>query len=293
MATISPVQRIPMEGGGQIALRRLSQGSERAWPVVVTHGTISSIEAVRQLGEHLADSGFDCWLLEWGGHGDSVASSREQNFEYPAHHDVPTAIEEVLDATQRRKLFWVSHSGGGHLVLMHLARRPELQGQVAGIVTMGAQATDAAMRPLDRLKTRLLWALTMLLAKTPKLVLPRGSDEEPTRLLAQWATWNLAGRWTGTDGFDYERGLSRVHVPVLMVAGGRDTIAPASGCRRLFDAIGSRDKTWLLCAVSEGFSKDFSHGQLVRGRAARDEVFPHIGDWLRARDRGREAVCAQ
>ena len=61
-------------------------------------------------------------------------------------------------------------------------------------------------------------------------------------------------------------------------------IAPASGCRKFFDALGSTDKTWLLCAETVGFSKDFSHGELVIGREARAELFPRVGEWLGLRN---------
>jgi len=46
-------------------------------------------------------------------------------------------------------------------------------------------------------------------------------------------------------------------------------IAPASGCRKFFDALGSTDKTWLLCAETVGFSKGFQpRGAGDRARGA-------------------------
>jgi poly(3-hydroxyalkanoate) synthetase len=91
-------------------------------------------------------------------------------------------------------------------------------------------------------------------------------------------------RWLGSDGFDYMAALAHLTIPALMIAGGNDSIAPASGCRKFFNALGSTDKTWLLCAEMSGFSKDFSHGELVIGREARAELFPRVGEWLRVRN---------
>ncbi len=277
---------IEMESGGKIALYRLKPPNPVGFPLIVTHGTISNAKVVRGLGRFLARLGFDCWLLEWGGHGQSEAASSWQNFEYPAFHDVPAAITAVLTYTQQAKLFWVSHSGGGHLPLMYLARDPAREAKIAGLVTMGAQATDAALPLGQKVKAGVFWGVTMLLGRTPLRMLPMGNEPEPTRLLAQWFIWNIRQRWLGVDGFDYMAALTRLTIPALMFAGGNDIIAPASGCRKFFEAMGSVDKSWFHCAVSAGFSEDYNHAQLVIGRGARKELFPKVGDWLRQRNNG-------
>ena len=120
----------------------------------------------------------------------------------------------------------------------------------------------------------------------PLRMMPMGNEPEPTRLLAQWFIWNIRQRWLGVDGFDYMAALSELTIPALMFAGGNDIIAPASGCRKFFEAMGSVDKSWFHCAESAGFSEDYNHAQLVIGRGARKEVFPKVGDWLRQRNNG-------
>lgn len=274
---------VEMPRGGRIALHRVNQGDARGVPVIVAHGTISNVDTVRTLGRHLADQGFDCWLLEWAGHGQSEPASPKQNFEYPAFHDLPMAVETVQQRTGQNQVLWVAHSGGGHLPLMYLSRHPEQQAQFAGIVTMGTQSTHAAPRFREHFAGMVLWCVTMMMNRTPKFILPLGNEHEPTRLLLQWAKWNMRGQWIGTDGFDYMEALAGVTVPAAIVAGAKDTVAPAAGCRRIYDALGSDQKEWILCAESEGFSCDLAHGQLVRGPVAQNEVFPRLVEWLRAR----------
>lgn len=276
-------QLIDMKNGGQIALYHLHTSHPMGLPLIITHGTVSTVAAVKDLGRYLAALGFDCWLLEWGGHGQSTPASTKQNFEYPAFNDLPTAIDTVFEATGHEQLFWVSHSGGGHLPLMYLARNPDHHKKFAGIVTSGAQATDAALTLKDKVTTILLWGVTNLFGYTPKAVIPVGQEGEPTRLLAQWARWNLQQKWLGEDGFNYMQELSNLTTPILMIVGGKDTIAPVSGCQKLYKAYGNgkADKSWVVCSMANGFSKDFTHGQMIRGRAARNEVFPLIGDWLK------------
>lgn len=269
-----------MGKGGSISLCRLMPLRIIGYPIVIAHGTISNGAAVKDLAQYLAELGFDCWILEWGGHGKSHAAFRRQNFEYPAFNDLPTAVQKVLDMTQQAKVLWVSHSGGGHLPLMYLARNPEKQNLFAGLVTIGAQATDGAMEIRYKLRAAALWAVTTLLGQTPKALVSMGSEGEPTCLLAQWSVWNLRGQWLGKDGFDYLGGLDSIGVPALIMAGGNDIIAPVSGCEKVFKALGSKDKSWTVCSKAEGFSKDFTHGQLIRGKAARAQVFPIVGDWI-------------
>lgn len=276
-------QRVNMQGGGRIALHRIRPEAPVGLPLIIAHGTISNAATVRTLAGSLAEAGFDCWMLEWGGHGDSEASTPRQNCEYPAFHDLPTAVSTVLSQTGQQRLFWVSHSGGGHMPLMYLARKPEEQSRFAGLVTIGTQSTHCAVRWREKLVLLLLMAGTNLTNRTPQMVLPLGNEPEPTRLLAQWAGWNVTGRWTGADGLDYMAALRQLRLPVKIVAGGRDRAAPVDGCRAIYDAIGSADKTWMLCAESSGFSHDFGHGEMIRGSAAREELFPRIIQWLMQR----------
>lgn len=269
-----------MPQGGQIALYHLPEPVSQRPPVIVTHGSISNADTVMQLAQFLHCSGYDCWVLEWGGHGHSEIGLRRQNFEFPALNDVPVALDYVSQQTNAEQCYWVSHSGGGHLMLMYLARNPKEQNRVAGIVTMGAQATHAAITPKDKLRASLLWLLTSVLGETPARLVPYGNEHEPTLLLAQWSEWNLKQRWVGHDNFDYMNALGHINVPALVFSGGGDDIAPITGCHSFYQALGSDEKSWVLLSKEHGFSKDYSHGQLVRGSAAQQEVYPKIFTWL-------------
>ena len=275
-----------MKNGGEIVLHRLLNSKTTGVPVIVTHGSISNAEAVRDLALYLSSFGFDCWLLEWGGHGHSTPSSKWQNFEYPAFNDVPTSINSILDMTGHKQVYWVSHSGGGHLPIMYLTRHPEHQSKVAGIVTLGSQATDAAQGFKHIFRAYYLRAVSNILGQVPQKCIPMSTVEgEPTRLLGQWAKWNLKQKWMGEDGFDYMQALPGLKVPFYMIAGSGDDIAPVSGCHKIYEHFGATDKSWLVCSQGTGFSKDYNHGQLIRGRAAKNEIFPKIGEWLLERNR--------
>ena len=278
---------VTMPQGGCISLYQVSPASDshpKSKPLLVTHGTISNGQSVWPLAEHLAAAGFDCWVLEWGGHGKSEVAHKHQTFESPALYDVPVAIDTVLRVSKQNQLYWVSHSGGGHLPLMHLAHFPEQENKIAGLVSIGAQATHGALTLRHKARAAALWAITHLCGVTPKALAAVGTEGEPSKLLAQWAVWNLRQRWSGKSGIDYLKSLSSRTLPAFIIAGSKDEIAPAAGCRVFFDHLSSDDKQWLECGRTAGFSKDYNHGQLVMGRAAKEEIFPKIEQWLMDRN---------
>lgn len=281
MVVLNEMHLLPMRGGGKVALHRTKPANSSGLPVVVAHGTLSNKKAVEHLGEYLVEQGFDTWLLEWGGHGDAKPANRKQNFEYPALNDLPVAIDFIAQHTGHAQLHWTSHSGGGLLALMLLARQPERMHQIKSLSLIGAQVTDAAANLKEKMRVAALGTLTSLFGKTPQRLVPIGPEGEPTLLLVQWCKWNLSKRWRGTDGFDYLQALQHIKVPSLVIAGGYDSVAPTKGCRRIFDALGG-SKVWHECAEQHGFSKNFTHSQMIRGAAARAEVFPLLHGFIQS-----------
>ena len=193
-------------------------------------------------------------------------------------------MDAVKAHTSRQRLFLVGHSGGGLAFLMQLARVPAARAATVGLVALASQATEAARTVHGRLMVGLGRVAEGLLDYSPGRAFGVGPEDEPKGVLTQWYRWNRTRRWTGSDGFDYLAALGDLTVPTLCLAGAGDRwIAPARGCRRLFDALGSPDKEWVLCARSGGFSEDFGHARLIASRAAQREVWPRIRNWLVAR----------
>ena len=272
-----------LDGGGQIRLIRLTGTRTLGPPLILAHGTLSNAGTVRSFGGYLACRGHDVWLFEWGGHGSSTPPRSRRNFEAPAFEELPRALAFVRGETGAEQIFWVGHSGGGLLPLMYLARHPECQGEFAGLVTLGAQATAAALTWRQKFKAVSLYLMTQIMGRTPRIQKTMGDEGEPTTLLAQWAVWNLKRAWTGRGGINYMDRLDQLAIPCMVIAGAADVIAPVRGCRAVFRRLGSPDKTWVACSAAEGFSRDFSHGGLARGTSAEREIFPKVAAWLRER----------
>jgi oxygen-independent coproporphyrinogen-3 oxidase len=99
--------------------------------------------------------------------------------------------------------------------------------------------------------------------------------------MRQWARWNMHGQWVGTEGLDYRERLAAVRVPALILAGGGDRfIAPVEGCRQLFEALGTTEKTFIHCGKADGFREDYTHGRIIASTGAQAEIWPRVAAWL-------------
>ncbi len=273
-------RRAPRERVGG-TLTRLPREDTHLPPVVLTHGTFSNAKLCEQLARFLQDAGFDSWVLEWPRHGQSARGGPVWSYERLALHEVQATLDTVRETTGREALFWIGHSAGGVLPFIHLARNPGDDARFLGIVTMGSQTTHAGPGVLGMMKLGAGLLLTNVMGRASGKALGLGPEDETRPLMNQWFRWNLSGRWLGADGFDYLDALMHVRVPTLCLAGaGDDFIAPVAGCRRLFDALGSDDKTFLTCSKEDGFREDYGHTRLIASRSAREELWPRLAPWL-------------
>lgn len=270
--------------GVELSLLRFAGDVRWDPPVLLTHGTLSNAHVCGPLASFLADQGFDCWIVELRGHGQSQVTEGNPDFQHLADFDVPAAIEAVRRRTGKSQTFLIGHSGGGLVFLMHLARNPESCKYVKGLVTLASQATEAGTTLSARMKIGGFATITNLLGYLPGPALGLGPENESRSVMNQWFRWNWSRRWLGRDGFDYAEALGHVDVPTLVLAGAGDRfIAPVRGCQRLYDLLGSQDKRLVICGTSTGFAEDYGHTRIIASRAARQEIWPVILDWMRDR----------
>ena len=270
--------------GVELSLVRFSGEVRGEAPVLLTHGTFSNAQVCAKLAAYLADHGFDCWIVEWRGHGQSQAGRGKPDFQHLADFDVPAGLAAVRRLTGNPHVFLAGHSGGGLVFLMHLARQPETRQHVKGLVTLASQATEAGRRWRDKARIASFAILNNVLGHVPGPAFGLGPENEWRGVMNQWFRWNWTQRWVGRDGFDYATALREIDVPALCLAGAGDRfIAPVLGCRRLFEALGSRDKRFVVCGTSDGFAEDYDHARIIASRAAGQEIWPLIAAWIRER----------
>ena len=286
----SPVEIITNDSGTRLALTRTPANTtsstanspiQNSGPVLLAHGTFSNHRSVRGLAQHLADTGFDCWTLDFQGHGLSDKPTIEPNFDSMCIEDAAAALDHLKALYPSKTIIWIGHSGGGLAVLTLLCRRPEYQSSIRSIVTLASQATHAATLRKNRIIIQLSSVMTRIMGFAPGKLFKLGPENEFGLVMAQWYRWSLTGQWLGDDGFNYMEALPAITAPALMLSGSDDKfIAPPEGCRALFDQLGSPDKHYQECGLQTGFSEDYTHPRLVSSRSASREIWPLITKWL-------------
>jgi pimeloyl-ACP methyl ester carboxylesterase len=286
---------------------------------VVTNGRNCDLDAQHSLARDLAGRGFDVWVPSLRGTGPSehrrlVASAAgEADFDTVVEQDVPAVIEHVRKATGADGVDWVGHSMGGMLVYAHLARggggvgrvvtlgspvRLRLGGRIESLVRAASPAAGLApwvplaavtratlplQGAVDGPVERLLVGRENVTPETWRRFLAVGVDDVPAGLARQFAGWVERDRFDSRDGkVDYLAGLSRVRVPVLVVAGKVDGIAPPWAVRPAYDALGSEEKRWLLLSEANGVAADYNHMDMLLGERASLELWGRVAAFLRA-----------
>lgn len=232
-----------------------------------------------------------------------------------AFYDVPAILDYVQNETGCERVNWVGHSLGGMIVFPYLELTPE-PNRIGTFVSMGAPvvllgAPERKMLRANRNLRRLLEVVStsriarpMMVARPPGLAVidrlyysAENVDrrtinrfygftlEDPgTGALRQLEYYLEHGRLVSADrSIDYADRLGSVRVPILLVAGKGDVLAPLDSVEWTYEVVGSPDKTLATFGIAEGHRADYGHCDLVWSRHAPDEVFPVIADWLDAR----------
>ncbi|MCB9556070.1 MAG: alpha/beta fold hydrolase [Deltaproteobacteria bacterium] len=273
------------------------------------------------LADYLSDRGHDVWVVELRGAGRSRPPHwplrRRKSFDFDDYvqRDAPALIRTVLDFTGATSLHWVGHSMGGmiaYAAMVHFDSRA-----FRSLVAIAAPTFTDIQNPwLDMaLYARPLLKVVRFLPQRPagylgavfprtathflgqlvanaeqmdpehvRRLAPRVLSDLPVGLLSQ-----LAGWYDGSQGFSQRDGLmrywdhlDRVRAPLLAVVGGVDRLTPPLDLKAAFERAGSEDKELLVVDRAHGFSADYGHIDLVLGKRARWEVYPHIARWIEA-----------
>ena len=94
------------------------------------------------------------------------------------------------------------------------------------------------------------------------------------------------GEFVSAKGdFNYRKKLAKVRIPVLLIGGEKDYLAPPKALRTTYRALGSKDRTLRIFGSRSKDPIKYGHFDLILGKKARKEVYPVIGKWLKRRDR--------
>jgi pimeloyl-ACP methyl ester carboxylesterase len=318
--------------GWRVAVWRYRPRVARATePVVLLHGLGANAINLDftdelSLARHLATAGYDVWLVEFRGRGRSTTPRLFSKFRWDwsfdeyVERDIPAAVAEVVRATGRDRLHFVGFSIGGMALYGYLSdlRRTET---VLSAVVLGApssfkrQSRYLGGRLLRNLRwMRHQWMLRMLAPLSgyfpigpSTLVRLHENLSGPLHRRAlvnvtanfsrvemlQYSDWILDDSFRSIDHRrDYRQEMARIQVPMLFVAGGKDMLAPPDSVKAAYEAVGSKDKRFVIASRGSGMRSNYGHEDLVMGKGAPEDVYPLVSGWLDAHATAGETTAA-
>jgi pimeloyl-ACP methyl ester carboxylesterase len=281
-----------------------------------TNGFVMWHQPGPSLGSYLCDQGFLVWCLEFRG----TRSSRHPTFrrafadisvDAKIARDLPAALDRVLDASAAQAVDIVGHSLGGTTVYAYLASHDG--GRVGRCVTISSPlqfrlpvaAHAAAFLSRGWIGAALPRRLPMRrfceLGLRSNVVFPArphfnmdnvdrsmllrmmrdGVDDGSLREIVQLVSWSRVGGFRSLDGsVDYQSGLARIRAPMLLLGAAADQHVPPESLTEVAAALGSPHKEIRIIGKAGGARADYGHTDLLLGRHATREVFPHLSAWL-------------
>ncbi|GEM_PF-4328689 len=74
--------------------------------------------------------------------------------------------------------------------------------------------------------------------------------------------------------------LRNIKTPLLVLSGGADLMCPAGQCEEVYRQVSSKRKQYIECSKKTGHTVDYGHVDMALGLFARNEVYPHVQEWL-------------
>ena len=274
------------------------------------------------LAKYLAREGFDVWNLSLRGTGRSLnplgAGSKRWNLDDIIRDDIAAVIAYVQKNSGSPRVNWVGFEMGGLLLYGFGQKNPSKLG-LGALVTIGAPATfshpeQEPMKSLLDLQKSPNWRKLLLylngpfvgrtlIPMIPKVeaffLNPENMDPKVKERLLELAlapvnagvldhvtTMIRDGEFVSYNGdYNYRKNLAKLRVPILLIGGEKDAVAPPSSLRSTYRAIKSKDRTRRIFGSLPKDSAAYGHYDLILGKKAKEEVFPLIASWLKRRDR--------
>ncbi|MCK6506581.1 alpha/beta fold hydrolase [Myxococcota bacterium] len=312
---------VPTADGASVALRRYAADGPPVVLVhgISSNHRTWDLDAGRSLARTLQAQGLDAWLLDLRGHGlaqrDAQGKAQRTGWTMDDYgrYDLPAAIDHVRQVTGQDRVGYVGHSMGGMAAAIYVAWHGDQA--LSSLVVVGSPVDFGHPEPLlqvaraggpvatigGTIPTPALARAAALLDRSPLFVdallfnpdnvspearkalyrnivspLSRGEVDQLRRMLDD-------GAFRSADGqVDYRAGLASLRVPLLVIAGRGDSVAPVDRVAPWIEASGSPVEELLVASRANGFRHDYGHLDLAMGDAAPEELYPRIVAWLEA-----------
>ena len=235
-------------GGVEIYWQAWRPAEARA-VVVIAHGAGEHSRRYEHVARRLVDAGYAVYALDHRGHGLSKGRRALVDRMDRVIADVRTLVGRAAAENPGRPLFLLGHSMGGTIGIAFAARH---QQDLAGLALSGPVAVLEAASPALRVIASVLSTLTpglgvfavdaSLVSRDPEVV--RAYREDPLVFHGKLPARTVAELAAAVGRFPAE--VPTIRLPLLVMHGTEDALAPVAGATMVHERAASGDKTLKL-----------------------------------------------
>jgi alpha-beta hydrolase superfamily lysophospholipase len=271
---------LPMADGTKIFLRAWQSADAKAPALLLMHGLGAHSGWFIDMGNELHARGLTVYAMDHRGFGRSEGARGHVRRGAIFIDDINAVLDEMQKRQPGAPLFILGHSMGG-IFAVHAAAQDATSGRnrLAGVAFMNPwMKTRTQPGLLTQLRvigggmfgSRRPWSL----AGGPEVMTPSVEATEMLQADTYWVRSESAAFW-----YQIAIGLlpkvlplaRHVTAPALVMQGEKDLVMVMEGARRLYDSLGSADKTWKTYA-------DLAHDcEFDAERAVLDS---DLADWI-------------
>lgn len=311
--------RVKTQDDVTLCVERVGPEGDCKGAVVLCHGLSANGLAFdlpgRSLARFLAEQGYECFIPDLRGARHSTQPKGGWCIDDYIEQDLPAVLDLVREQALKGPIHWLGHSLGGLLFVMYASEHPETFVQRVITVASGLNYSQGDSvyhglrkalpwaRPLRKLPMGIANQVASRFSKYVHLpienmkfyrpnveaeviqtLMSEGFGPVPTALLADLNTSFEAGGLARCKGtFPYADLWPLYRFPTLMLAGSKDAQCPVEAVDGSARMISHLDELSVLAFGREhGHYEDYGHFDLLVGRHAPTEVWPHLVEWLDA-----------
>jgi len=245
--------------------------------LLLLHGAAEHAGRYQHVADFLTGHGYAVYSMDYVGHGHSEGTRAFLNTLDRPVTDLENYLDQIHASHPETPVFVYGHSMGSLIGLLLCLRR---QGELAGMISSATPlCADQAASPLMLYVGQLISRILPHLYLVPLDARALSRDEAVVRAYrADPLVFNQPIRArTASAIIDASRRLRQqiihLRLPLLIIHGSADTIAPASGSEYLYQHAGSPDKTLKL--YPDGFHE-------MHNEPEQATVFDDMLAWLDA-----------
>jgi len=213
------------EGSVRLCLERRGRGPQH---VLFAHGWISSRRMWYEVAERLDPELFTLHLLDFRGCGRS-----DRPKDANGHAELVGDLRVALAATGAESVTVVGHSMGGRLTQAIATERPANLARI--ILVAPGSAKALRLQPARKALTSETYGSRERIERFQRAAMAREVAPEVMKRIVDDALVASYEHWMGVEErgkVDFSDALAQIDVPALVIAGGKDPLAPPSRLKR-------------------------------------------------------------